>query len=171
MADLSIRELAAKLGVSHTAIRNAIADIELETGKKLGKSQGQGKATLLDSYAQELIASKFFKPATSKESASASGGEIVHRSAMTYGVPGLAPVTVHRVKADLVAIDEAKTEYQEIGQQAVINLAQLAQQYTLVKGVQTFREIDATFEGVKASALNSTLSELGKSGGATDLQE
>jgi len=158
MADLSIRELAVKLGVSHTAIRNAIADIELETGEKLGKSQGQGKATLLDSYAQELIASKFFKPAAEKTSQEAT----IHQGQMTYGVPGLVPQKGNRIRGTLADIQQAKAEYQATGQQAVAEAAEVLRQFATFKAVQTMSEIDAIYEGLKASAMNQSVNSLGK---------
>jgi len=158
MANLSIRELAQKLGVSHTAIRNAIADLELETGNKVGTSQGPGKATLLDEREQEIIANRFYKPATEKASEKAT----IHQGQMTYGVPGLVPQKGNHIRGTLADIQQAKAEYQATGQQAVAEAAEVLRQFAVFKAVQTMSEIDAIYEGLKASAMNQSVNSLGK---------
>lgn len=62
--ETSIRQLADRLSVSHTAICNAIKQLQAEMGVTIGKSQGQGKPKLLSRQEQEWIAGKFFVPAT-----------------------------------------------------------------------------------------------------------
>lgn len=57
---ISIRQLAEDVGVSHTKLRNAIAQLEAELGHPIGESQGKGKATLIDSDEQRIIRAKFW---------------------------------------------------------------------------------------------------------------
>lgn len=80
----SIRQTAEDLRVTHTAVRQAIAAIEAETGKTIGRSQGRGMAKLLDQQEQELIARRFYKPEP------AQPAPIVHQEVE-------APILFHRV--------------------------------------------------------------------------
>lgn len=160
MTDLSIRQTAEKLSVSHTAVRNAIADIEAETGIKLGTSQGAGKATLLNEAEQELIAQQFYAPAAQEQQPEA--GQMVLSGGLTYGIPGLTRVQPKTAQFNLEEIAAAKQQYQQAGQQGTLDAAQLVQQYAMFKAVQTIQEIDAVFEGIKAGAINQSVDALGK---------
>ena len=55
----SIRQVAAELNVSHTALRAAIAELVAEHGQPIGESQGKGKPTFLSEAEQALLAKKF----------------------------------------------------------------------------------------------------------------
>ncbi|MEP1079636.1 helix-turn-helix domain-containing protein [Leptolyngbya sp. PL-A3] len=164
MPDLSIRQLAEKLNVSHTAVRNAMADIEAESGIKMGTAQGTGKATLLKESEQAQIAQRFYRPAA--DAPTGSDGTVLHQAGMTYGIPGLVPHNAHSVQWDLEAIATSKHQHQQTGQNAVLNAAHLVQQFAAFKAVQTIHEIDAVFEGIKASAINQSVSVLGKQSAA-----
>ncbi len=161
MPDMSIRQYAEKLQVSHTAVRNAIADIKAETGLEIGTSQGTGKPTLLNESEQALIAQKFYKPA--EEIPVSDAKAVVLAGGMTYGIPGMTryvpPATHYRTEE----IDLTKQAYQSSGQQAVLDAAQVVQAYAVFRAVQTVKEIDAVFEGLKASAINTAVDNLGKS--------
>ncbi len=160
MPDISIRQLAEKLKVSHTAIRNAIADIKAESGVEIGTSQGQGKATLLSESEQALIAQRFYKPADEQPAPTSSAAVLT--PGMTYGIPGMTRYTPPAMQLDTDEIDVAKQSYQQTGQQAVLDTTGLMQAYATFRAVQTIKEIDAVFEGVKASAMNSAAHSLGK---------
>lgn len=67
MPELSIRQLADKLNVSHTAVRDKMKALEKTTGQRVGRSQGAGKPTLLNENEQALIASEFYVPAGSNQ--------------------------------------------------------------------------------------------------------
>ena len=76
MPDLSIRQLADKLGVSHTAVRDKIKALKTTSGKEIGRKQGSGKPTLLSEMDQALIASEFYVPA-STENGNSSGLTVI----------------------------------------------------------------------------------------------
>ena len=77
---ISIRQLAEEVGVSHTTLRNAIAQLESQLGRPIGESQGKGKPTLLDLESQRLLRAKFWnghKSIPSKEKVKSANVEIV----------------------------------------------------------------------------------------------
>jgi biotin operon repressor len=54
----SISQIARELGYSHTAIGNAIAKIESETGSRIGQASGNGRARMINDEEYELIKAK-----------------------------------------------------------------------------------------------------------------
>lgn len=54
----SISQVARELGYSHTAIGNAIAKIEVETGAGIGRASGNGKSRMISDDEIELIKAK-----------------------------------------------------------------------------------------------------------------
>jgi hypothetical protein len=161
----SIRQLATDLEVSHTAIRQAMADLGI-TGEK----QGHGKPTLLNEAEQEQLASKFFNPVASVNQyrPAASSGLAVRQSEALIPVHQTQPISLTITDSTAQIAQSLTSFYQGFDQgaansstvdnallqQAVMEGAELGARIALAKfGAMTQSKAAAEFEIAKKSGL------------------